>query len=207
MLLEFKLRNFRSFLGEQSFIYPGVHRRSASARVAVLFGPNGSGKTNLILALATLRDLVLHSATNTDAQYAACYTPFQLDDADHSATEFEIEVQLEQARYRYTVLYDANRITFERLLVYRTGKPQRWFERQYDPVEQTDKWAPFSPNFNGTRELWRRMTRPRALFLTTAARLSANSCNRSSTGSTAASTSGSEPVRRIWPESQPRSAM
>ena len=60
---------------------------------------------------------------------------------------------------------------FERLLVYRTGKSQRWFERRYDDILQAESWTPFSPNFNGPREMWRKATRSKALFLTTAAQL------------------------------------
>jgi len=186
MLLEFKLRNFRSFLRVQVFSFPAMpgrvkpgadeargtgRRKPQGSRVAVIFGPNGTGKTNLILALETLRNLVLQSATYTDTQYAEQHKPFQFGGNEGGATEFELELQLEGSRYRYTLAYDGERIQFERLLVYRTGKPQRWFEREFDPAEGTDRWAPFSPNFNGSRELWRRMTRPKALFLTTAARL------------------------------------
>lgn len=172
MLIEFRVRNFRSFLREQVFHYPRqTSRKSRNAQVAVIFGPSGAGKTNLILALATLRELVLRSNTLSDQQYAEQCVPFQFDHALDPATEFEIEARIDHTRYRYSVAYDAQRILFERLLVYRTGKPQRWFERHYDPVAAADHWAPFSPNFNGTRELWRRMTRPKALFLSTAAHL------------------------------------
>jgi hypothetical protein len=55
--------------------------------------------------------------------------------------------------------------------VFRTGKSQRWFERLYDPSSQAERWAPFSPSFTGPREMWRKATRCRALFLTTAAQL------------------------------------
>jgi hypothetical protein len=171
MLLEFKLRNFRSFRGEQTFHFPHPDRAPEHAQVAVVFGPSGAGKTNLILAFAALRELVLHSAALSDKQYAQLCVPFQLGGAEHQTTSFEILVQLDHTRYRYGVTYDDQRIWSERLLVYRTGKPQRWFERQFDDVSQTYQWAAFSPSFNGTRELWRRMTRPKALFLTTAARL------------------------------------
>lgn len=171
MLVEFKLRNFRSFLSEQRFHFPPRSARADHSRVAVVFGPSGAGKTNLILAIAALRDLVLHSAAFTDRQYAQLYVPFRIGAPAHTTTDFEIEVQLDHTRYRYSVSYDDQRVWFERLLVYRTGKPQRWFERQFDAASQSEHWAAFSPSFNGTRELWRRMTRPKALFLTTAARL------------------------------------
>jgi len=163
MLLEFKVRNFRSFREEQVFTFP-----ASSTRVAVVFGPSGAGKTNLILALAALRDLVLKSATTTDSQYANRYQPFQFRGGNDTGTDFEVTLQLDDVRYRYTVSYDAERILLERLQVYRTGKPQRWFERMFDANARVEVWAPFSPSFRGSRELWRRMTHPKTLFLTTA---------------------------------------
>jgi hypothetical protein len=52
-------------------------------------------------------------------------------------------------------------------------KAQRWFERGFDESSQREEWAPFSPNFNGPREMWRKATRSKALFLTSAAQLNA----------------------------------
>src|ERR1700761_7483492 len=110
MLLEFKLRNYRSFLSEQVFNYPPIsgrarratesvpavpRKKSQTPRVAVIFGPNGTGKTNLILALSAMRNMVLNSAAYTDAQYADLYQPFHFGGGQNLPTEFETEVQLE----------------------------------------------------------------------------------------------------------------
>lgn len=186
MLIGFKLRNFRSFLGEQTFSYStssdrahesthcvptGMKAVPRLSKAAVVFGPNASGKTNLIAALATLRELALHSTAYSDAQYAERHTPFQFGPSVNAPTEFEIDVLLDAVRYRYRVVYDWRRIRSERLLVYRTGKSQRWFERHYDEALDREEWEHFSPNFNGPREMWRKATRPKALFLTTAAQL------------------------------------
>jgi len=186
MLIGFKLRNYRSFETEQTFSFKtssdrtheGTHLMRTGmkavprvAKSAVVFGPNASGKTNLLVAMATLRDLVLHSTGFSDAQFRDRHTPFAFGPAASQATQFEIEVLLDGVRYRYAMAYDAQRVRSERLLVYRTGKSQRWFERQYDEATGSDQWAPFSPNFNGPREMWRKATRPKALFLTTAAQL------------------------------------
>jgi hypothetical protein len=141
------------------------------SKAAIIFGPNSSGKTNLLMAVATLRDLILHSTSYSDAELTARYTPFQFGPSVDEPTEFELDVLLGDVRYRYFMAYDADQITGERLLVYRTGKSQRWFERVFDAVTRTDAWAPFSPSFNGPREMWRKATRPQALFLTAAAQL------------------------------------
>jgi hypothetical protein len=121
--------------------------------------------------LATFRDLILHSTAYSDAQFRERHTPFGFGPAKSRPTEFEIDLLLDRVRYRYAMSYDSQRIRSERLLVYRTGKSQRWFDRHFDETTEKDEWAPFSPNFNGPREMWRKATRPRALFLTTAAQL------------------------------------
>jgi len=141
------------------------------ANIAAVFGPNGGGKTNLILALATLRDLVLHSSTLTDEQLSERYDPFQFGPSAHQPTDFEIEVLLNQVRYRYSLSYDDQRVTAEKLLVYHTGKSQRWFERRYDEATRRESWMPFSSSFHGPRDLWRQVTRPNGLFFTTAVQL------------------------------------
>jgi hypothetical protein len=186
MLIGFTLRNFRSFLNEQSFAFAASPDRAHEtthcmrtgmksvprlSKSAIIFGPNGSGKTNFVIALKTMRDLVLHSTAYSELQFAELHTPFQFGPSGYGPTEFKMDILVENVRYRYSVSYNANRICSERLLVYRTGKAQRWFERSYDESSRAEYWAPFSPNFNGPREMWRKATRSRALFLTTAAQL------------------------------------
>ncbi|HEX3848376.1 MAG TPA: ATP-binding protein [Steroidobacteraceae bacterium] len=186
MLIGFKLRNFRSFSEEQTLSYvmspdrahesthcirTGVKSVPRLSRAAIIFGPNAGGKTNLINALATLQDLVLHSTALTDGEYAERYTPFQFGAWASRPTEFELDVLLDDIRYRYTLVHDAERVVAERLLVYRTGKSQRWFDRRSDRARTAEVWTPFSPSFNGAREVWRKATRSKALFLTTAAQL------------------------------------
>ncbi len=186
MLIGFRFQNFRSFLAEQSFsfstssdrthesthlIETGMKAVPRISKAGIVFGPNASGKTNLLIALATFRDLILHSNGYSDSQFGEKHTPYRFGPSITQATEFEIDVLLDQVRYRYAISYDSQRIRSERLLVYRTGKSQRWFERRFDETASRDSWAPFSPNFNGPREMWRKATRPQALFLTTAAQL------------------------------------
>jgi uncharacterized protein len=186
MLVSFRVGNYRSFLDDQelSFVTSADHAHERThcirtgvravprlSRASLVFGPNAGGKSNLISALSTLRELVLNCSSFSDGQFAERYTPFRFDSWPERPTEFEIEVLRDRLRYRYLVAYDAQRVVRERLLVYRTGKSQRWFERHYDPLTRTEEWAPFSPNLTGPREMWRKATRHRALFLTTAAQL------------------------------------
>src|SRR5437016_5546724 len=148
MLIGFRLANFRSFLNEQTFSFAtssdrahesthcvktGMKAIPRLSKSAIIFGPNGSGKTNFVIALETLRKLVLHSTAYSDGEFAERHTPYQFGPSANHPTEFEIDVLRDKVRYRYGVSYDAHQIWSERLLVYRTGKAQRWFERHFDP--------------------------------------------------------------------------
>jgi AAA15 family ATPase/GTPase len=186
MLIGFSVTNFRSFHAQQSISFVSSsddsHRQThcfstgfravpTLNRTAVIFGPNASGKTNLLMALRSMRDLVLDSTVLTEAQYQEAFSPFGFDLTEGASTKFEIDLLLDGDRYKYAFSYNDRRITYERLTVYSGRKPQRWFERSFDPDTQTENWAPFSVNVEGHREMWRKATRPRALFVTTAAQL------------------------------------
>jgi hypothetical protein len=186
MLIGFSVANFRSFHARQSLSFISTsddsHRETHCLatgfravptlnRTAVMFGPNASGKTNFFLALRSLRDLVLNSTILTEDQYREAYCPFGFERSDSAPTELEIDLLLEGDRYKYAIAFSDRRITYERLTVYSGRKPQRWFERSFDAGSQVENWAPFSVNVAGHREMWRKATRPRALFVTTAAQL------------------------------------
>ena len=185
MLIEFRLRNFRSFrdIAEVNFtasadkelerthcILTGVSSTPRVTRTAAVFGANASGKSNLMFGLATMNLLVQHSTALSETQFAEFYTPFKLDPATVGGpTEFEVNVVISGVRYEYGFSHDAHRIRSEWLTVYRTAKGQRWFERRWDSDQGEEVWAGFSSHFSGPRETWRKATRPQALFLTTAA--------------------------------------
>jgi uncharacterized protein len=186
MLIGFSVTNFRSFHARQSLnlisssddshqpthcISTGFRAIPLLNRTAIIFGPNASGKTNLFLALRTMGDLVLNSTTLSGDQFQASFSPFRFDADEVRSTEFNIDLLLDGDRYKYSFSYNAQRITYERLTVYSGRKPQRWFERSFDVDNQSENWAPFSANLEGHREMWRKATQPRALFVTTAAQL------------------------------------
>lgn len=188
MLIGFKVGNFRSFADEQAFSFTtssdrehatthcmktGMKSVPRLSKSAIIFGPNGSGKTNLISAFAVMRDLVLHSTTFSAGEFAERHAPFRLGWAAQGGTSLDIDVLLNQVRYRYSFSYDNKRILAEQLLVYSTGKSQRWFERRWDEHDQRDHWMPFSQSFGGPRAMWRDATRCSSLFLSTAAQLNA----------------------------------
>jgi len=187
MLVEFRAKNFRSLREEQSLsfiastdeslvethcIETDVRSVPRLTRANVIYGANASGKSNLIFALAVMRNLAIRSTSLPEGAYAEQYTPFRLDRASaNEPTEFELIVLLDGVRYQYGFSYDAQRIRDEWLIVYKKGKGQSWFDRRWDSSKDEYEWAPFSTHFTGQKDVWRKATRPQALFLTTAAQL------------------------------------
>jgi hypothetical protein len=193
MLVEFRVKNYRSIREEQrlSFVASKDSTLRDShciatgnavvphlLRSAVVYGPNASGKSNLIFALWTMQQLVLTSiqkvmdtTENVVDPCTAHFTPFRLDAESHQEpVEFEVTLLLDGIRYQYGFAFTAERIQAEWLLVYKTARPQCWFERRYDDELAGYDWT-FSPSFKGfkrDKDLWKRSTRPQALFLTVA---------------------------------------
>lgn len=186
MLLEFRVRNFRSIrdeqvlslvastdteLAETHLAETGLKASPAVVRSVVVYGPNASGKSTLLLALNYMRAVVAESATVIQPGQVFNVQPFKLDEAfAKEPTSFELTFMLEDVRYQYAFSMTPQRIVSESLLVYRTAKPTQWFSRQLADDGETYDYE-FSTYLTGSRKLWQDSTRPNALFLSTAAQL------------------------------------
>lgn len=189
VLIEFSVANFRSILARQTFSLVAssatehqdrnvvdLERESLSLlRTCAIFGPNAAGKTNILRGLATLRNLIESTATKVQEGQRLNVTPFLLSkkSADQP-TDFEIIfIADDGVRYEYFCSVRADRIYKEWMVAYPLGRPQRWFEREYDPQTNSYSWW-FGPNFKGERaerKVWQDFTRSNALFFSTAIQL------------------------------------
>lgn len=190
MLIEFRVKNFRSLRDEQVLslvaskdktledthtVDTGLTAVPKLLRSAVVYGANASGKSTLIKALQYMRDVVLESATVIQPGQTYIVQPFRLDSCSaNQPTEFEISFLLGEVRYQYGFAMTAKRIVSEHLLVYKAFKPQRWFERYYDPESGKDVYE-FGSGMKGAKSVWEGATRPNALFLSMAVQLNSES--------------------------------
>jgi AAA15 family ATPase/GTPase len=186
MLIEFRVKNFRSFRGEQALslvaskdktlqqshtLATGLKAAPALLRSAVVYGANASGKSNLIKALQTMRGVVVESATAIQPSQVYAVQPFRLDDLSaREPTGFELTFIVDGVRYQYGFAMTSQRIISEHLLVYKAFKPQRWFKRHFDEASGKDIYD-FGSGLKGSRTLWEGATRPNALFLSMAVQL------------------------------------
>jgi uncharacterized protein len=186
MLLEFRVRNYRSIRDEQvismvaskdkkladtHLITTGIKALPHVVRSTVVYGPNASGKSTLLKALDYMRAVVAESATVIQLGQTYNVQPFRLDAAlAEQPTTFEISFILNGVRHQYGFTMTHQRIMDEWLLVYRATKPQQWFSRTFNAETQTTHYE-FSTHLTGPRKLWQETTRTNALFLSTAAQL------------------------------------
>ena len=186
MLVEFRIKNFRSLRDEQVLSMVacsdktllGTHALDTGLKAAphllkssVVYGANASGKSNLIKALQYMRGVVLESAALQPGQTFDRLHPFKLDATSGSQpTEFEVTFILAGVRYQYGFAMNTQRIVSEQLLVYKAFKPQRWFERHFDAESGSDVYE-FGPSLKGAKNLWEGATRSNALFLSVAVQL------------------------------------
>ena len=189
MLIEFSVSNFRSILSRQTIslvaspdvahlqrnVSPGKNKEMRLLRSAVIYGPNAAGKSNLLRALETLRQMVLNSAVSFQEGQRIPVTPFLFSKAaTGQASEFEIIfIADDGVRYHYCCVASPERVLKEWLVAYPHGRAQRWFEREIDPKSGSQSWW-FGPNFKAERaerKVWQDFTRANALFLSTAIQL------------------------------------
>lgn len=186
MLIEFRVKNFRSLRDEQVLslvastdktlmeshaIETDLKAVPALLRSAVVYGANASGKSNLIKAMQFMRGVVMESATIVQPGQTFNLQPFRLDKESLSQpTELEITFMLQGVRYQYGFSLTNRRIMSEYLLVYKAFKPQRWFDRYVDSQTGKDVYE-FGAGLKGSKSVWEGATRDNALFLSMAVQL------------------------------------
>ena len=153
MLLNFAVTNYRSIKERQVFSLMSVeglpHEDSLLRSkdgiqilpVALLFGGNASGKSNILRAFGMMRQMVLNSVRLNPDDTLDEYEPFLLDEESrNNDTEFEAEFIIRgergiEQRYRYGVAFSENLITEEWLYRYEESNETELFSRNKDKVQ------------------------------------------------------------------------
>ena len=110
--------------------------------ITAIYGPNGGGKTNVLMALYTLVTKVMSpiraaSDINTNNSKKTQVTPFAFDPSCvNQPTEFEVFFQTEQAEYRYILEIFHEQVVFESLdrIKNETGRRSALFRKDRDDV-------------------------------------------------------------------------
>jgi AAA15 family ATPase/GTPase len=158
VLIRFEVANFRSILDSVELSMVAVDRERAEARpapnlgesllpVAAIYGPNASGKSNVIAALTWLRNAVRESLRFWDDGIPV--EPFAFADSHNRPSEFTVESVIAGVRFEYVVELDPVAVRYEGLFHYPEKKRRRIFEREGDELTLQRGLG----NLSGTREL------------------------------------------------------
>ena len=157
-LLSFEIGNFRSFYEPQRVDFG----EDTARLITALYGPNASGKSNVIKALATMVSCILNSAS---ANWILPYEPFLLrEGADSEPTRFTITFSSNGRHFKYGFSYDRTHVVGERLLERSAGsrKMRTVFSRDgSDSLNSTAAKNGFGKKLYGK-------TRPETLLITKA---------------------------------------
>lgn len=180
MLIEFSISNYRSFREKQTFSMVAAPRLKKGdnvfkavvkgeklpdlLKVAAIYGPNASGKSNLIKAF----DIVRYIANRQPSAQPTLLpvSPFRFDPqlADQPS-RIELHFVYAEQRYEFELALTQQRIIEERLVVFPKGKETLLYERRHLP--SGDEYI-FGPQLEGGKDLhdlWRKSTGLQVLFL------------------------------------------
>jgi len=151
MLIEFTVENFRSFREAQTLrmdaaygpdehpenLIPVGHvpgmKDTHLLKVAAIYGPNASGKSNVYKAFEFLGEFVANSAQELKPGDSTGTQPFRLDAASVSLpSRFELRFVLEEVQHFYRLTIDRNRVHEETLDAFPMGRPRSVFARTVD---------------------------------------------------------------------------
>ncbi len=133
MLINFTFQNFRSFKDQVTLSMESGSIKELKESVydvgdyrllpvAVMYGANSSGKSNVLLAIMAMRNIVLNSV-RLNPKDKLDFKPFMLDlESQINPTSFEIQFLQNGIRYRYGFDFDATHICQEWLYEKRKGE-------------------------------------------------------------------------------------
>ena len=154
MIQEFRVANFLSFRDETvlSFEPAGAGRRNNGnrnendallykvndktelLRIAVFYGANASGKTNILKAIDFLVTFCQKREAISGSQTGV--TPFMLNSISRKMpSKFNIRFFINETRYWYSLVLDSNEVISEQLYVYKSPQPTAVFKRVGNSIE------------------------------------------------------------------------
>lgn len=156
MILELKIKNLLSFKDEAIFSFEATKDKSFEEyqvvevapnirilKLAVVYGANASGKSNLIKAFNYIKHFWFETKDNKDEKTGA--TPFLLDkNTPDKPSELTLTFYVKGVKYIYNLILDKNKVCSEKLFFYPGKQPANLFERK---LEGSVSEITFNPNW------------------------------------------------------------
>ncbi len=139
MLLRFEVSNHRSILEPVELSMIAVDEDRASVRtvkslsestltVAGIYGPNASGKSNVIEALAWL-SIAIRTSLRTWDEFIP-REPFKFGRGPSTASTYEVKMAVDGVRYTYRIEVNDSEVLFEGLYHYLERRRRTLYERE-----------------------------------------------------------------------------
>lgn len=182
MLIEFSVSNFRSFRECQTLSMvatPRLRKRENVfkpelkgekfpdlLKVAVIYGPNASGKSNLLKALGVVQEIAEREPSTRDIPLPVASFCFDAALAGQPSL-FELHFIHTGMRYQFNLAVTSERIVGEKLLFFPKGHESLLYERQH--TEQGETYV-FGEKLKASLsedilQAWKKLTPPRLLFI------------------------------------------
>ena len=144
MILELKIKNFLSFKDEVTFSFEATKDKSFEdyqvvevapntriLRLAIVYGANASGKSNLLNVFEFLRNFWFYIPDNKDETTDAI--PFLLDkDTPLQPSELSLTFYINEMKHLYSIILDKKKVLSEKLFMYPGPQPALIFDRKLD---------------------------------------------------------------------------
>ncbi len=179
MLIEFSVGNFRSFKERVTLSFVAANTKARDTYInknntisvkdkltlltsLAIYGANASGKSNMVMALAFMRHLVLSSANESQADEPLAVEPFRLStETEDEPSFFEVVFLLDDVQYRYGFEVNRTQVISEWLFSFPSTKEATLFIREENTIKPSSR---FFKEGKGLEE----KTRSNALFLSVA---------------------------------------
>jgi len=149
MLVQFSAKNYRSLKDKATLsLLAGADKEHAGdlitvdgkkqlVPVAAIYGANSSGKSNVLMAMKTMQDMITGASAQLLKEKKLPYDPFAFDLVvkEHYPTEFEIIYFYNSIKYAYGFSYNAKQILTEVLYHWPNGREALIFSREKDKFE------------------------------------------------------------------------
>lgn len=173
MLIKFSIQNFKSIYErlDLTFIAESIKQHEIDNLIKTdfqinllkslaIYGANASGKSNLIKALTFMRDFVLNSASRKGPEENINIDPFKLLlKSQNEPTLFEVDIIVNEKRYKYGFELSKNNVEKEYLLSILKTTEKPLFIRTKEDIELG---VSFSEGYGKEK-----FVKPKTLFLST----------------------------------------
>ncbi len=144
MILQFKVKNFLSIREEQTLDFTASADKTYEdyavvkikgvriSKLGVVYGPNASGKSNILKALAWFIFYLVASRSQKPCTGTGL-TPFMMyEDTRNQNSSFELIFYIGDVRYEYSVVLNNQKIYKEELYFYPNNRRALFYERTWN---------------------------------------------------------------------------